>query len=293
MIRKTLIASILVALILSDPAIASAKGGFEFYLFGMNIRSFENSNWLKMAAGAAASIVAHEMGHAMYLQLNGKEWGLKGSSSGLAIVTSDYLSDDESRGFGMAGFAFQTAIGTLLTSFDKTRTSDFTKGWVGVNTVQLFSYTSRSHVDGSDFQMIERGGGDAEQVHNVFTMVSTYNFRRLDSGFTGHTVSNNYSMRDPRIHNNDYLDTLAADPEARLHVLDSRPLMEMDQKQDVVMQYRQNDSEMEHSTAPEVFFTSTVNVAEISARDPQPLPLARNSFGFESINTKKLHSGFD
>ena len=293
MIRKTLAVAILVALILSYPVVVSAKGRFEYYIFGVNIRTFENSNWLKVAAGAAASILTHELGHVIYLQLADKEWELKGSSSGLAIVTPDYLSNDESRSFGMAGFALQTAVGTLLTSFDKTRSSDYTKGWVGVNTVQLFSYTSRPHVDGSDFQMIERAGGDSEQIHNVFTMISAYNFRRLDSGFPGHIVSNVNSMRDPRLHNNYYLDTLDADPEARLHVLDSRSLSEIDQKQDVVMQYRETDSGVGHSSMPGALVSSTVNVTEISSRDPEPLPITGNPFGAESKNTKKLHSGFD
>jgi hypothetical protein len=293
MIRKTLAAAILVALILSYPGVVSARGRFECYIFGVNIRTFENSNWLKVAAGAAASILTHELGHVIYLQLADKEWELKGSSSGLAIVTPDYLSDDESRSFGMAGFALQTAVGTLLTSFDKTRSSDYTKGWVGVNTVQLFSYTSRPHVDGDDFQMIEQAGGDPEQIHNVFTMISAYNFRRLESGFPRYPASKVGTARDPRLHNNYYLDTLDADPEARMHVLESRSFLANDQKQDLVMQYRETYPGGEHTSAPGSLLATTVNVAEISSRDLDPSPIIGNLFGVESKNAKKLNSGFD
>jgi hypothetical protein len=175
-----------------------------------------------VAAGAVASILTHELGHAMYLELASKDWDLKVSSSGLAITTPDRLSADESRGFGMAGFVLQTAISTLLTSFEKTRNSDYTRGWVGVNTIQLFSYRGRAHVDGDDFRMIERGGGDAEQYHSVFTMISAYNFRRLQSDFPKYPISGFSTTQEARLHNTYYLNTFNADLEARFNALEAR-----------------------------------------------------------------------
>lgn len=230
MVRKILATSILIALILSYPLVVSADGRFEYRIFGVNIRAFENSNWLKVAAGAAASILTHELGHAMYLELIGKDWELKGSSSGLAIATPDHLSADESRIFGMAGFTLQTAIGTLLTGFEKTRKSDYTKGWAGVNTIQLFSYAVRPHVDGDDFQMIERAGGDADQYHNFFKIISAYNFRRLQSDFPKYPLSGFSTTQEVQLHNTYYLDKFDADPEVRFNALEASSFLDADQK---------------------------------------------------------------
>jgi hypothetical protein len=291
MMRKILAASILVGLILSYPAVVSAKGRFEYYIFGVNIRTFENSNWLKVAAGAAASIVIHELGHAMYLELAGKEWELKESYSGLAIVTPDHLSADESRGFGMAGFALQSAIGTMLTSFEKTRTSDYTKGWVGASTVQLFSYTSRPHVDGNDFQMIERAGGDAEQIHSVFTMISGYNFRRLQSDFPKYPLSNPSSTQNARFYNGYYLDTFDADPEARFHALEAQSSLDFDPKEDFMPQL--HETRREPVSAPVSFLVSTANIAERPSNDRHSSTAIWKPFGAESKDAKTFGSGFD
>ena len=108
---------------------ANAQSDYEFYFFGINLKSFQESNWLEVTAGAVASVLVHELGHALYLQSQGKDWDLQSSSSsGLAIHTSDTLSENQYRNFGRAGFPLQTFIGAVLTTFDKTRHSDFTKG---------------------------------------------------------------------------------------------------------------------------------------------------------------------
>jgi hypothetical protein len=291
MIRKIGIASILMGLILSYPANVSAKGRFEYYIFGVNIRTFENSNWLKVAAGAAASILTHELGHVLYLELAGKEWELEGSSSGLAIATPDYLSEDESRRFGMAGFALQTAVGTLLTSFEKTRTSDYTKGWVGVTTVQLFSYTSRPHVDGSDFQMIERAGGDAEQIHSIFSMISGYNFRRLQSDFPKYPLSNSSGTQESPFYNGYEPSTFDADPEARFHALEAQPFVDSDPKEDFITQYL--ETRKKHIQAPPSTPVRTANMAERPLNDRHASTLIWDPLGAETKKAKNRHSGFD
>jgi len=67
---------------------------------GINLKSFQESNWLKVTAGAVVSVLVHELGHALYLQSQGKDWDLQSSSSyGLAIHTSDPLSENQYRNF--------------------------------------------------------------------------------------------------------------------------------------------------------------------------------------------------
>jgi len=170
---------VLVFLVLS-PARAFSDSTFEFIFFGVNIKALQDAGWKKVAVGALASILVHELGHALYLERQGKDWDLKASGSGLAIQTSDVLSDEECREFGRAGFLLQTSIGFLLTSFEKTRRSDFTKGWTAMNTVQVWSYNWRGHDEGDDFAMIDQGHGDGDSEHHAFCFMSMYNFMRTD-----------------------------------------------------------------------------------------------------------------
>ncbi len=180
--KKTVIALFLAAgIIFTIPVNANAQSDYEFYFFGINLKSFQDSNWLELTAGAVASVLVHELGHALYLQSQGKDWDLQSSSSsGLAIHTSDSLSENQYRNFGRAGFALQTFIGAVLTTFEKTRYSDFTKGWVGMNAFEVCSYNGRNHDIGHDFEMIERGGGNGDFELGVFYLISSYNLLKMD-----------------------------------------------------------------------------------------------------------------
>ena len=167
--------------IFTIPVNANAQSDYEFYFFGINLKSFQGSNWIKLTAGAVVSVLVHELGHALYLQSQGKDWDLQSSSSsGLAIHTSDTLSENQYRNFGRAGFALQTFVGAVLTTFDKTRHSDFTKGWVGMNAFQVCSYNGRNHDIGNDFEMIERGGGNGDLELGAFYLISSYNLLKMD-----------------------------------------------------------------------------------------------------------------
>lgn len=183
-VRRMLSIIIVTALIASIPGLATAKSDYDFYFFGIKLESFNDCNWLKVAAGAATSILVHELGHALYLEYAGKPWDFKASlSSGFAVQTRAHLSDADRCHFGRAGFALQTFVGTLLTTFKKTKRSDFTKGWIGINTVQVYSYRFRNHADGNDFKVIDQGGGNGNMENVLFSAMSTYNLRQLESNF--------------------------------------------------------------------------------------------------------------
>lgn len=178
--RKAIVLFVVITFVMS-PSTVCAKGGFDFYFMGINLKSFKGSNWMEIAAGAAASILTHELGHALYLESQGRDWSVEPSSSGFAVITTDSLTDKEYRSLGRAGYLLQTGIGFLLTSFDATANSDFTKGWTGINMVQTVTYKWRGHNGYDDFAMIDRGKGNGESAYLLFSSLSIYNFLKANT----------------------------------------------------------------------------------------------------------------
>jgi hypothetical protein len=195
-IRKVIIIFVIFTLVMS-PSTLWAKGGFDFYFMGVKIKAFQGANWMKIAAGAAASILVHELGHALYLESRGKDWSVEPSSSGFAITTTDSLTNKEYRGLGRSGYLLQTGIGFLLTSFDATAKSDFTKGWVGINVIQTMTYNLRDHNGYDDFEMINRGQGNGESSYRLFSAISVYNFLIANSE-TGRVIFDVKEFQDKR-----------------------------------------------------------------------------------------------
>jgi hypothetical protein len=152
-----------------------AGSSFEFIFFGVNLDSLRGSDWKKVAAGAVASVLVHELGHVLYLESRGKDWDLITSRSGMGIHTSESLSQEEYRNFGRSGFLLQTGIGFLLASFEETRQSDFTKGWVCMNVFQASTYAFRDHDAGDDIALIDRGNGNGASEMLLFSTLSLYN----------------------------------------------------------------------------------------------------------------------
>ena len=183
--KQILLASILFLTMGLNPA--QAKSGYEFIFFGINVNHLKDSKPIMLAAGALASVAAHELGHMLYLESQGKSWDLQTSaSSGLAVHTPDQLNDDQLQYFGRSGFLLQNSIGTLLTCLPGTRNSDFTKGWVAMNTFQIWTYDVRSHDIGDDFDLIEEANGDVYTDRMFLSMWSRYNMRVLRASEPGY-----------------------------------------------------------------------------------------------------------
>lgn len=134
---------------------------------------------MEITAGAISSIMVHELGHVLYLESQKKDWNLSQSSSGIMVHTNSYLTDRQQRNFGRSGFALQTGIGALLTSFESTKFADFTKGWVFMNTTQLWTYEYRHDDDEGDFALIERGNGDWRSDFGMLAGISYNNLAAI------------------------------------------------------------------------------------------------------------------
>lgn len=179
--KKVFKVIILTTILLAWVPNASAGDRYKVFIFGVDLNAFKDADWKKVAAGAVASVLVHELGHALYLESQGKDWEMKISKSGLAVQTDESLSEDQCRYFGRAGFLLQGAIGLILTSFEKTRRSDFTKGWIYMNTAQLWSYPFRSHESGDDFAMIAQGSGNPSSDLRLLSCAALYTTWRAQS----------------------------------------------------------------------------------------------------------------
>ena len=181
-IKKVIAIIIISTLFVSLPA--AAQSDWEFYFFGVNVKAFKDSNWAMVTTGMVVSMLTHELGHALYLESQGKEWDMKQSPLGVNTYTNDHLTPSQYRKLGQSGFLLQTGIGTILSSFKGTKNLDFTKGWVSVNAVQVFTYNQRNQDDVNDFALIEKGGGDQRLALATLSFVSKYNVYNLDPSST-------------------------------------------------------------------------------------------------------------
>jgi hypothetical protein len=179
--RKTIIMFLLALAVFIQSCISATASDYEFYFFGVNSKTFKNSNLMMITAGAITSIITHELGHMIYFESQGKDWALSQSPAGFAVHTDNYLTDSQYRNLGWSGFVFQTGVGTLLRSFKRTRHSDFTKGFICMNVAELWTYELRPHNKGDDFASIERGGGNKDTNLGILALVNYNNIAALSN----------------------------------------------------------------------------------------------------------------
>ena len=165
--------TVLVILILFVHSRASA-GDYKFYFFGVDLDYLKERNFASVALGAVTSVAVHIAGHHAYAQINDIAVHQRGSKE---YISGD-TSESDKRGFALAGFAGQHLIGLLLTSFEATRHSDFTRGYVAVAALETLSYPLRHRNDG-DFNTSERNGGNKNLEYGIFSLISLHNVFRV------------------------------------------------------------------------------------------------------------------
>jgi hypothetical protein len=73
----------------------------------------------------------------------------------------------------------QHTIGTALTSFEATRYSYFTKGYVATSALQTWLYpvVNRGHYN--DFKLLDEAGGDPGLEYSIYSVVGLHNVLRV------------------------------------------------------------------------------------------------------------------
>ena len=148
----------------------SAYGGdYQFYFFGVNANVINRSNWKQVTLGAVSAIAVHTAGHLIY----GKITNSDVTFTGLTKETIHNASQSEKENFARAGFVAQSLVGLVLTSFEKTRQSSFTKGYIVASALETWSYPIRN-----------RSTGDLSEVSDLefagYSLISLHNLLRVD-----------------------------------------------------------------------------------------------------------------
>ncbi len=168
--KKILI--ILIILLFSANVFA---GDYQFYFFGINSKFIQEAKWQQIVIGASASVLTHFAGHIAY----GKIIGADVDTQGFWKDTIHNGSPSEVINFSRSGFIAQSAIGLLLTSFEKSRNWDFTRGYVAMSAVEIWSYPIRNQY-GGDIENINKYGGDGSLEWTGYSALALHNMLRIN-----------------------------------------------------------------------------------------------------------------
>lgn len=146
------------------------------FIFGTELqRNVKYNNYAKMLGGAAASIAFHTLGHHLVAEI----FQVDIYQDGLNECTIEGThSRADLRWVSRGGFLLQSLVGIGLTSFEYSRDSYFTKGFVGMTALELGAYPLIWKDEG-DFQSITNRGGDGSDEYNLYALIGAYNLYRI------------------------------------------------------------------------------------------------------------------
>lgn len=173
---KKILAVAVLAMILGFFGCASTR----FNVFGIDVNELKSAsdekNMLKLVGGAAASFATHVAGHYLAGEMVGGEIDQQGLNE--VMTNSGELSDSNMQWFARGGFVLQLGVNTILTSFEKTRNSYFTKGYTAATCFELWTYPFRWKDEGDFHTLGEYGGNDSSELY-LYHAASAWNFYRV------------------------------------------------------------------------------------------------------------------
>lgn len=171
---------LLIALLLLSLA---GCGGTKFYFLGVDADLFKEAkgkDWVKAGAGIVASAGTHVLGHYVAGEVFNVDFEFQDYYTKEHITNYDECSETDLQWFARGGFVLQHAVGTALTSFEATRYSWFTKGYVasaavGTWTYPLYHYGSDYH----DFRLLDDAGGNGDLEYGIYSAIGLHNLLRV------------------------------------------------------------------------------------------------------------------
>lgn len=161
-------------------------GGTKFYFFGVDTDLFKEAtgkDWAKAGAGIVASAGTHVLGHYVAGEIFDIDYEFKDNYRKEEVDrdcwNGESCSNSDLRWFARGGFVLQHAIGTTLTSFEATRYSYFTKGFVAMNAVHTWTYMHGNRSDYHDFKMLDHANGDGDLEWGLYSIIAAHNILRV------------------------------------------------------------------------------------------------------------------
>jgi hypothetical protein len=156
-------------------------GGTKFYFFGVDmdvVKEAKGKDWAYTGAGVMTSVGMHIGGHWLAGEIFDVDFKFRDYYTKEEIT--DYDSDSDLRWMARGGFVLQHSVGLALTSFETTRYSYFTKGYVGSAALgtwfyPLYHYNSDYH----DFKLIDDAGGNGDLEYALYSTVALHNLLRV------------------------------------------------------------------------------------------------------------------
>lgn len=152
----------------------------KMYVLGVDIDEVAKEEDMKMIVfGVVGSVATHFAGHYVAAGLVGANIDQQDTRERITNLAE--LSDSDKRWFARGGFVAQTLVNTILTSFESTRKSKFTRGYTIGTTLQIGTYPlRRKQSDVGDLNCLKNNGGDADLEWTLYTGLSGYNFYRIN-----------------------------------------------------------------------------------------------------------------
>lgn len=146
----------------------------QFYYFEITIDRKEDlkpKNLGKMLAGSMCSVLVHEIGHIVHLEMMNEDYKFKGFS-----VERNVLGKGDTRKQARAGVLAQALAGTIITS-TKLKDSYFSKGFMAMNDAVIFGYEIFGSTDWDDIDM---NGGNSNKEFLIYSIINAHNTLRID-----------------------------------------------------------------------------------------------------------------
>ena len=156
-------------------------GGTKFYFFGVDADIFKEAqakDWVHVTAGVVSSVAVHTAGHWVAGEIFDVDFKFRDCYTKEQVT--HYESDSDLRWFARGGFVLQHAVGTALTSFEATRYSWFTKGYVASAAVGTWTYPLYHHgSDYHDFKLIDDADGHGDAEYGIYSTIALHNVLRI------------------------------------------------------------------------------------------------------------------
>ena len=127
--------------------------------------------------GATASILTHMAGHYLVAELVKADIDQRGFRE--VITNPRNLNSSDHRWIARAGFVSQLVVNTMLTSFEATRESYFTRGYTLATMLEIGTYPLLWS-DWGDLKHLEDYSGNEKAEWAFYTGMSLYNFYAIN-----------------------------------------------------------------------------------------------------------------